>query len=166
MSGIDDSEIEDRMGYHPATPDAAHLYDKLRQAAIAFAKAATRLTPAGREQSLMVTHIEDALMWGSKAIARTTPADLTDTARVARVLPSAEKIEQLGVDRGPLTAPTEAPKPSFDNGPQTPPPMGSAKRCACGSSILGPGEKEYVEGGRRHVPASTDPSVNAECAFL
>lgn len=85
--GITVEDIENRMGYHPATPGVAPYYDAARKAVMTAAKAIVELTPPGREQSLAVTHLEDALMWASKAIALTTPADLTDTARVARVLP-------------------------------------------------------------------------------
>lgn len=167
MTGISEEEIKDRMSYHPATPSAAVAYDRLRQAAITFALSAVSMTPAGREQSLMVTHIEDALMWGSKAIARTTPADLTDTARVARVLPVDETANpapsddevSLGdhpgeaVDKAVLdvlaTEPTAAGLPVQ---PQVGYP-GQTRKCQCGDVNLSISEPDYIEGGKRHVAA-------------
>lgn len=171
MTGINEQEIQDRMAYHPATPEVATKYDQLRKAAIAFASSATALTPAGREQSLMVTHIEDALMWGSKAIARTTPADLTDTARVARVLPAQvdqplstetevphDDVVSLGTHPGetinvePAVAePTAAGLPVQ---PQTTVGYpGQTRKCQCGDVNLSVSEPDYIEGGKRHVVA-------------
>lgn len=80
-------EIRDRMAYHPATPDVAPKYDRLRNLMMAVAREAVAVVPDGREQSLMVTHMEEALMWGSKGIARTVPID-DKHAHVARVLPA------------------------------------------------------------------------------
>ena len=77
-----------RMSYHPATPDTAPKFDALRSLMLATANEALLLVPDGREQALMVTHLEEALMWGSKAIAMTTPVDHSHPD-VARVLPGA-----------------------------------------------------------------------------
>lgn len=81
-----DSELLDRLVYHPATAEVAPIYDQLRRAAITFGQVLLDLTPAGREQSLAVTALEESLMWASKAVARTTPADIAYAA-TARVLP-------------------------------------------------------------------------------
>lgn len=145
MTGITPEEIVDRMAYHPATPEAAEKYDALRRAAIDFARLTVELVPGGREQSLMVTHIEEALMWGSKAIARTTPADTSDTSRVARVLPNAVGKEEVAAQA--------ATKPAAGPGAQ-------AVKCECGDVQLGPTEASYVEGGKLHRPKP------AECARL
>lgn len=75
------------MAYHPATQDTAPLFDKVRGICMTAAHELVSVIPPGREASLVLTHMEEALMWASKAIARSTPADTTDTARVARVLP-------------------------------------------------------------------------------
>lgn len=44
------------------------------------------LIPEGREASLAVTHLEEALMWANKAVARMSPVD-TKTPEVVRVKP-------------------------------------------------------------------------------
>lgn len=86
MQGITPEEIYERMGYHPATPQTAPMHNDVRDKVIALALEVIDLVPAGREQSLVVTHLEEALMWANKAIARLTPVDRS-TPAVARVLP-------------------------------------------------------------------------------
>lgn len=151
MTGIDGQEIQDRMAYHPATQETAQKFDALRKNAIDFAYSAVALTPPGREQSLMMTHIEDALMWGSKAIARTTPADLTETAKVARVLPD-DDLVSLGTHPGEAAAAATAaglpvaPQPVIETGYP-----GQTRKCQCGDVNLSISEPDYIEGGKRHV---------------
>lgn len=86
MSDITNDDLINRIAYHPATQDTAPKFDQLRQLFLDTAVRAISMVPAGREKSLMVTHIEEALMWGSKAIAMTAPID-HKTPHIARVLP-------------------------------------------------------------------------------
>lgn len=79
-------EILDRMGYHPATPEVSEKYAAMRDHFIALAFIVVDECPPGRETSLALTHLEEALMRANQAVARTTPVDL-EHAGVARVLP-------------------------------------------------------------------------------
>lgn len=83
---ISREELIDRFGYHPANSTSAPLHSHCRDKVIALAADLVDLVPAGREASLMVTHLEEALMWANKAIARLSPVDV-DSPEVARVLP-------------------------------------------------------------------------------
>lgn len=68
---ITDNDIDERMGTHDA-----HLsgdMQSFRHLMIQTAKAALIFTPPSREQSLMMTHLEEALMWGNKAITARYP---------------------------------------------------------------------------------------------
>ena len=62
------------IAYHKVTPDSADVVDTfqhLRDAARAFGNAVLLNTDESREQSLSLTHIEDALMWATKQVAIT-----------------------------------------------------------------------------------------------
>jgi hypothetical protein len=63
-------ELSNRFAFHPATDDATRdAHEEVREAAYAFAAVIERVTPPGRDQSLAFTKIEEAMMWGNKAIA-------------------------------------------------------------------------------------------------
>lgn len=63
-------ELSNRFAFHPAKDDATRdAHEEVREAAYAFAAVIERVTPPGREQSLAYTNIEQAMMWGNKAIA-------------------------------------------------------------------------------------------------
>lgn len=65
------SDIDHRFTYHPSnTPDAITRHETVRGGARAFAELVTQHTPEGREQSLAITAIEEALMWANAGIAR------------------------------------------------------------------------------------------------
>lgn len=87
MARISDDELINRFGYHPAaSPDTAELHDYLRRVILGTAKSIVNRIPEGREASLAVTHLEEALMWANKAVALTGPVDQA-TGDVARVMP-------------------------------------------------------------------------------
>lgn len=65
------ADVDKRMSHYPPANDttiAAH--ELLRDLAKAHAKAVMDLLPAGREKSVVMTHLEDALMWANAAVAR------------------------------------------------------------------------------------------------
>lgn len=65
------ADVEKRMSHHPPTSDtAAAAHETARIISKAHAKAMMDLLPAGREKSVVMTHLEDALMWANAAIAR------------------------------------------------------------------------------------------------
>jgi len=67
---MDNPAIEHRFTYHPPKGDQAERYGEIRSGAKEFATMIAELTPASREQSLAITHLEQAVMWANAAIAR------------------------------------------------------------------------------------------------
>lgn len=63
-------ELEVRFTYHAPNEEQARRYPILRGHAHAFAREISRLTKPSREQSLALTHLEEAVMWANAAIAR------------------------------------------------------------------------------------------------
>lgn len=60
-----------RFKYHPAKSDQVKtLHQQVRDISALFASVIVELTPAGREQSLALTKIEEAMMWATASIAR------------------------------------------------------------------------------------------------
>ena len=70
MRVIDQEELERRFSYHPPKGNQPERYEKIRAAALEFATLIVNLTPASREQSLALTHLEEAVMQANAAIAR------------------------------------------------------------------------------------------------
>jgi hypothetical protein len=78
---IDADELARRFDFHSAyirdddgtlRPDRG-LQDRHTDVRAACARAAAdilKVTPEGREQSLAITHLEEAMFWGNAAIAR------------------------------------------------------------------------------------------------
>lgn len=64
-------EIEDRFRSRPNYPQRDILHGRIRAAAREFAELVTILVGGGRERSLSLTHIEEAMMWANLGIART-----------------------------------------------------------------------------------------------
>lgn len=62
---------------HAPTEDGLSLVQSLRSSAKAFAHMIVGTCPEGREKSLALTHVEEALMYAVASIART----LTDDKR-------------------------------------------------------------------------------------
>lgn len=58
--------------YHKPTPDLVPLYELIRQEARNFALVIANNTPESREQSLALTHLEEAVFWANASIARST----------------------------------------------------------------------------------------------
>lgn len=62
-------QIENGMGFHPGTVTTAPLHEKLRTAFIELGTFVNMTLPPGRDKSLVVTHLEDALMRCNRSIA-------------------------------------------------------------------------------------------------
>lgn len=62
-------QIENSFTYHAPKGDQPERYVLLRDEAKALALSILKYTPSSREQSLAITHLEDAIMWANKAIA-------------------------------------------------------------------------------------------------
>lgn len=66
---ISEAEIDRRFDYHPPSPEQKARYERITAETKKLAKLYVELTPAGREQSLAITKLEDARMRASQAIA-------------------------------------------------------------------------------------------------
>ena len=68
---IPGEDLEKRFTYHPPTTDAkVARYKAIRDTAHSFAHLINSAAPDGREKSLAITHLEEAVMWANAAIAR------------------------------------------------------------------------------------------------
>ena len=63
-------ELEKRFTYHPPKTGQPQRYQALRDEAADLAGVIVASTPESREQSLALTHLEEAVMWANAAIAR------------------------------------------------------------------------------------------------
>lgn len=62
--------IERNFTYHSPKPGQPEKYTQLRDKAKELALLIVELTPASREQSVALTHLEEATFWSNAAIAR------------------------------------------------------------------------------------------------
>ncbi len=66
---IGSAEIERRLGFHPATPMNVPVFEQNRREAIHLAMHFDFVLPDGREKSLAITALQEALMWANAAVA-------------------------------------------------------------------------------------------------
>ena len=64
------SDLENRFTYHSPKEGQPEVYQAIRDFAKEFAYLIDTHCPEGRELSLAVTHIEEAVFWANAAIAR------------------------------------------------------------------------------------------------
>lgn len=65
------ADVDKRMRhYAPQNETTIGAHELLRSLARAHAKAVMDLLPPGREKSLVLTNLEEALMWSNAAVAR------------------------------------------------------------------------------------------------
>jgi len=64
------ADLENRFTYHAPKEGQPQRYEALRAAGKEFARLIASECPESREQSLAVTHIEEAVFWANAAIAR------------------------------------------------------------------------------------------------
>jgi hypothetical protein len=68
---LNHGDVEQRMSHYPPASDVTiGAHELARELAKAHAKALMDLLPPGREKSLVLTALEEALMWANAAIAR------------------------------------------------------------------------------------------------
>lgn len=84
---LNQAELEKRFTYHAPLKDSKldgldqlERYEAIREGAKFFAEDIVRMTPESREQSLAITHLEDAVMWANAAIARNEPVEVVALA--------------------------------------------------------------------------------------
>jgi hypothetical protein len=63
------AEIKNRMGYHPANKESAVHHDAARTKAINATIALASLPMDARHRAVVITKMEEALMWANKGIA-------------------------------------------------------------------------------------------------
>ena len=64
------ARIERDFSYHAPKGDQQERYQKIRDAAKQLAYIIVETTPPSREQSLAITHLEEAVMFANASIAR------------------------------------------------------------------------------------------------
>ena len=69
MSARED-DLRHRFAFHPGNEVTAPQHAEVRDRCYALALAMIELLPEGRELALMITKIEEAMMWGIAGIAR------------------------------------------------------------------------------------------------
>lgn len=75
MPSITPEDLENRFSYHkPPNDEVGMRHDSIRHACLEAARSIVIDTPPGREQSLAITKLEEAMMWANAAIAR-NPTD-------------------------------------------------------------------------------------------
>lgn len=62
-------QIEKSFVYHAPRPDQVPRYEALRSTAKALAEMIHQKVPDGREKSVALTKLEEAIMWANKGIA-------------------------------------------------------------------------------------------------
>ena len=63
-------DLLNRFTYHAPKDGQTERYQTIRAQGLHLAQTIVAETPPSREQSLALTHIEDAVMWANAAIAR------------------------------------------------------------------------------------------------
>lgn len=65
------AELGNRFNYHPATtPERQEAHEQVRRCVMGAAAKLDTLMPEGREASLAITKLEEAMFWANAAIAR------------------------------------------------------------------------------------------------
>lgn len=63
-------DLVNRFNYHAPSPEAKVHHEKVREILLEVAVSLTVLVPAGREQAVVLTKIEEAMFWANAGIAR------------------------------------------------------------------------------------------------
>lgn len=72
---IDYAELDRRFTAHEVDADVVTCLDAVRAAGRSMAVSVSQVAPVGRELSLALTKIEEAVFWANAAIAREENAD-------------------------------------------------------------------------------------------
>lgn len=67
---MDTKDLENRFTYHPPKDGQPEKYQELRDQALELSLMINALVPEGREKSLAITNLEQAIMWANAGIAR------------------------------------------------------------------------------------------------
>ena len=72
--------VKNRFAFHPATEVTGPQHDAVRRDLGRVAQGLAKLLPDGREKSLTLTHLEEAMFWANAAIARHPAESSADPA--------------------------------------------------------------------------------------
>jgi hypothetical protein len=67
---MDKADIDNRFTYHAPKPGQPEIYQDIRTLAKELALEIDEVVPEGREKSLAITKLEEAVMWANSGIAR------------------------------------------------------------------------------------------------
>jgi hypothetical protein len=67
---MDKEDIDNRFKYHAPKPGQPEIYQDIRTLAKELALEIDEVVPEGREKSLAITKLEEAVMWANSGIAR------------------------------------------------------------------------------------------------
>lgn len=67
---MDSTELLNRFKYHAPDGDKAKKHEAIRGNIYSAAEYINRVCPEGREKSLAVTHLEEAMFWANASLAR------------------------------------------------------------------------------------------------
>ena len=67
---MDAADLENRFTYHAPTPEKVRQHERVRSYLRQMAEEFNDTLPEGREKSLAITHLEEAVFWANAAIAR------------------------------------------------------------------------------------------------
>ncbi len=69
---MSDERIKHNFSYHAPSPDKSDTHEILRENGYKLSLLIQEYCPEGREKSLAITKIEEAIMWANAAVARDT----------------------------------------------------------------------------------------------
>lgn len=77
---MDPSDIAHRFAFHPAnTAEKRDAHGSVRQECRRLADHLNEQLPDGREKALAMTHLEEVMLWGNAALARSATPAAPDT---------------------------------------------------------------------------------------
>jgi hypothetical protein len=74
MNPLTRADLDNRFRFHPATPTTGPKHDLVRELCLDLARQLVEEIPAGREQALAITRLEEVMFWSNAAVARTDGA--------------------------------------------------------------------------------------------
>jgi BioD-like phosphotransacetylase family protein len=72
---MDPAELNHRFNYHRPNAETAEKHQRIRSSVLFLANGLNDALPEGREKSLVITHLEEAMFWANAALARSNPLD-------------------------------------------------------------------------------------------
>lgn len=85
-------DVKNRFAFHPATEVTGSQHDAVRRDLSRVAQGLAKLLPDGREKSLALTKLEEAMFWANASIARQPAESSADPApQPAAEKPAAKK---------------------------------------------------------------------------